>query len=287
MKKSQVFFTRNISADGLMRAYAALGRAAHGRVAVKMHMGEPGNKNYIKPEIVRPLVEKVKGTMVECNVYYGGPRATTAGHLQSARDHGFGFAPIDILDADGDMELPIRGGKHFKNAILGAHYANYDFLISIAHFKGHMAAGFGGTFKNLAIGLASGKHGKKAIHDNGHGMWSCQGAEFFEKIAEYNKAVMDDKGENILYINVLANLSTDCDCDADSPTAEMADIGIMASTDPVALDRASVDAVFNSADAGKRHLVQRIESKNGTYVLEAAERLGLGSQKYDIVDLDR
>lgn len=289
MTKSKVYFTRDISAVGIMRAYNALGRPAHGRVALKMHMGEPGNQNYVRPELVRPLVKQTNATFVETNVFYGGPRAKTDGNLTSAREHGFDFAPIDILDADGEMTLPIKNGKHLKTAVLGAGYANYDFIISVAHFKGHEMAGFGGTFKNLAIGLASGKTGKAAIHMDSpdSGQWSS-GREFFlEKIADYNSAVMNDMGDNIVYINVLNNLSTSCDCAANAPHPEMADIGIMASLDPVALDRASVDAVYNSNDPGKHHLIERIESVNGMHVLDAAERLGLGRQEYELIDLDK
>ena len=286
-KPSMVYFTRDISAGGLMRVYHALGRRATGRVAIKLHMGESGNKNFLDPELLREFVTETKGAFVDCTVYYKGPRDNATGYARVAREHGFGYAPIDILDADGEIALPIRDGRHLKEAIVGANYANYDFLVSVAHFKGHEMAGFGGTFKNLAIGLASGQTGKGAIHGDGRSMWGSTGATFFEKIAEYNRAVIDDRGDKILYINVISRLSVDCDCIENAHVPQMADIGIMASLDPVALDRASVDSVYDSPDPGKRHLIERIESLNGTYLLEVAETMGLGSQNYKLIDLDR
>ena len=285
-KTSTVYFVRDISADGIMKVYHELGRPATGRVAIKLHMGEPGNKNFLAPELVRKLAAETNGTFVDSTVLYAGPRDNEEGSLRAAREHGFGFAPIDILDADGEMKLPIRGGKHFTDAIVGARLANYDFIISVAHFKGHMMAGFGGTFKNLAVGMASGKGGKRAIHSDGHNMWGSTGTQFLEKIAEYNRAIMEDYGDRMVYINVLNNLSIDCDCEEHAHAPQMADIGIMASLDPVALDRASVDAIYNSPDTGKKHLIQRIESLNGTGLLDLAEKMGLGSQKYTLVDLD-
>lgn len=279
----KVYMTKDISAAGMMKVYQALNRPAEGKVAIKLHMGEPGNQNYLRPELVKDLTLTVKGTFVDSNVYYGSPRATTAGHLQTAKDHGYTFAPVDILDAQGEIKLPIKNGKRLQEAIIGSHYRNYDFIISVAHFKGHAMAGFGGTFKNLAIGMAS-VNGKGAIHgEPGGGAWSTRGDAFFEKIAEYTKAVVDDKGNKILYINVLNNLSVDCDCSASAAHPEMKDIGILASIDPVALDRASVDLVYAAPENERRHLVERIESRNGTYLLTYAEQLGIGSQKYELV----
>ena len=282
----KVYMTKDISASGMMKAYQALGRPAKGKVAIKLHMGEPGNRNYLRPELVKALTEEVKGSFVDSNVYYGSPRANTAGHLQAAKDHGYTFAPVDILDSEGEVRLPIKGGKRLQEAILGSHYKNYDFIISVAHFKGHAMAGFGGTFKNLAIGVAS-VNGKGAIHgEPGGGKWSTSGDAFFEKIVEYTKAVMDDKGENIVYINVLNNLSVDCDCSSSAAHPEMKDIGILASLDPVALDKASVDLIYAAPENERRHLVERIESRNGTYMLKYAEQMGLGSQKYQLVKID-
>ena len=276
-----VFMTGDISPKGLKAVYESLGRAASGKVAIKLHMGEPGNTNYLSPKLIRDLTLSVKGSFVDSNTYYGGSRAKTAAHLQVAKDHGFTYAPVDILDADGEIRLPIKGGKRLKEAIIGSHYKNYDFIISIAHFKGHAMAGFGGTFKNLTVGMASAK-GKGVIH----GGWSATNEEFLEHVAEYTKAVMDDKGSKILYINVLNKLSVDCDCDAGAAHPEMGDIGILASLDPVALDRASVDLIYAAPAKERRHLVERIESKKGKYLLDYAESLGLGNQKYKLVKLD-
>lgn len=282
-----VYMTKDISSAGVMSVYNALGRQAQGKAAIKIHMGEPGNTNYISPELVRGLAAAVKGTFVDSNTAYGGRRANTAAHLEAARQHGFtGVAPVDILDADGEITLPIKGGKHLKEAVMGSRYKNYDFIISVAHFKGHSMAGFGGTFKNLAIGIASAR-GKLIVHSgSGGGGFSSQTTPFLERIAEYTKAVMDDKGGKIVYINVLNNLSVDCDCDSTAAHPEMADIGVLASLDPVALDKASIDLIYAAPAGERRHLVERIESRNGAYLLEYAEQLGLGSRAYRLVRLD-
>lgn len=283
-----VYMTEDISAAGVMSVYGALGRPAEGKVAIKIHMGEPGNQNYLSPELVRGLATAVKGTFVDSNTAYGGRRANTAAHLEAAREHGFtAAAPVDILDADGEITLPIKGGKHLKQAVMGSHYRNYGFIISVSHFKGHSMAGFGGTFKNLAIGIAS-MRGKMIVHSGSDGGgWSSQTIPFLERIAEYTKAVMDDMGDRIIYINVLNNLSVDCDCSSAAAHPEMADIGILASLDPVALDKASLDLIYAAPAGERRHLVERIESRNGAYLLEYAERLGLGSRAYRLVKLDR
>lgn len=280
---SKVFMTTNITSEGLMKVYNSLNRPAKGKVAIKIHMGEPGNKNYISPNLIRDITLQVNGTFVDANVYYGGPRSTVAGHLQAAKDHGFTYAPVDILDAEGEVLIPIKNGTRLKEAVLGSHYTNYNFIISIAHFKGHSMAGFGGTFKNLAIGMATPK-GKGIIHRNqGGGAWSSSGEVFLEKVAEYTKAVADDKKDNIVYINVLNNLSVDCDCAANAAHPLMNDIGILASLDPVALDKASVDLIYKAPREESRHLISRIESRKGTHLLDYAEKLGMGSQKYELV----
>jgi uncharacterized Fe-S center protein len=282
---SKVYFTGDISGTGLLAVYRALNTQVSGKVAIKLHMGEPGNTNYLRPDIVRPLADAVKASLVDSNTYYGGARGTTSGHLQAAKDHGFTFASIDILDSEGEVLVPIRNGKHQKEAILGKHIMDYDWIISVAHFKGHSQAGFGGTFKNLAIGIASPK-GKASIHGRtGGSAWSESGEPFFEKIVEYNQALMNAKPGKLLYINVLNNLSTSCDCDARAPKALMGDIGILASTDPVALEKASVDLIYGSSEEGKRHLIERIESRGGLHQIIYAERVGLGSQKYDLIKL--
>ena len=282
-----VFMTADISPEGLMNVYSALNRTMGGNVAIKVHMGEYGNTNYLSPDLIRELVLSVNGTFVDCNTAYGGQRANTAMHLQIAKDHGFTYAPVDILDADGAIELPVTGGTRLSTALIGSRYANYDSVISIAHFKGHAMAGFGGTFKNLGVGLASAE-GKHIVHGNGQGggLFSASTDQFLEQVAEVAKAVIDDKEENIVYINVLNNLSVDCDCDGNAAHPEIDDIGILASLDPVAIDRASVDLIYAAPADQNRHLVERIESRNGTHLLDYAEMLGIGSQNYTLVPLD-
>ncbi|MDR2478429.1 MAG: DUF362 domain-containing protein [Treponema sp.] len=282
---SKVYFTGNVSGNGLLAVYRALGVPVSGKVAIKLHMGEPGNKNFLKPELLRSLTEAVGGTFVDSNVFYGGSRITTAGHLQAARDHGFTYAPVDILDSEGDVMLPVKEGKHLTHAIVGAHILDYDWIISVAHFKGHLLAGYGGTFKNLAVGAAS-PAGKSAIHSAAPGAPPFDdGERFFEKIIEYNRALMDAKPGKILYINVLNNLSTDCDCIMNALDPVMADIGIMASLDPVALEKASLDQIYASRDEGRKHLIERIESRDGAYQIIYAEKMGLGSQKYELIKI--
>jgi uncharacterized Fe-S center protein len=282
---SKVYFTSDISGKGLLAAYKALGVPVSGKVVIKLHMGEPGNENYLRPELLRELVSEVKGSFADSNTYYGGSRTKTDGHLQAAKDHGFTYAPVDILDADGAVKLPIKNGKHLKEAILGSHIMNYDWIISVAHFKGHSMAGFGGTFKNLAIGIAT-PEGKGAIHDNpGGGRFSTNGEPFFEKIIEYNMALMNAKPGKMLYINVLNNLSTSCDCDARAPKSDMPDIGILASLDPVALEKASLDLIYARPAEERKALVERIESRNGTHQVIYGEKMGLGRQVYELVRL--
>ncbi len=281
---SQVFMTTDISPDGLKAVYQALNRPMGGRVAIKVHMGELGNTNYLSPDLLKDLVLSVNGTFIDSNTYYEGSRSSTVAHFQTAYDHGFmEYAPVDVLDADGAITLPIEGGTYLSEAIIGSHYRNYDSIISIAHFKGHDMAGFGGTFKNLAVGMAT-PNGKKAIHlgAGADEQWSTQ--DFLINITDYTKAVMDDMGNNIVYINVLNNISVDCDCFSNAAKPEMADIGILASLDPVALDKASVDLIYAAPDG--QEVVERIESRNGMLLLDYAEQSGLGSQKYVMVRLD-
>jgi uncharacterized Fe-S center protein len=282
---SKVYFTTNISGKGVLDVYRALGVPVSGKVVIKLHMGEPGNENYLRPELVRDLATAVRGSFADSNTAYGGRRGSTESHLQAAKEHGFTFAPVDILDADGEVKLPIRNGKHLKEAILGSHIMNYDWIISVAHFKGHSMAGFGGTFKNLAVGIAS-PAGKRAIHsDSGGAMFSTSGEPFHEKVIEYNKALMDAKSGKMLYINILNNLSTDCDCSARAPKSTMADIGILASLDPVALEKASLDLIYARPANERKALVDRIESRGGIHQVIYAEKMGLGSQTYELVKL--
>lgn len=281
-----VYYTKDVTPDNLLAIYQALQRPAHGKVAIKLHMGEPNNHHFLSPELLRPLVCSVHGTFVDCNTYYGGARDTTEGHLQVANQHGFSYAPVDILDSDGDMMLPVPNGKHIQEAIVGSHYANYDFLVSLAHFKGHNMAGFGGTFKNLAVGLAS-RTGKAILHADNRNQrpWACPTDVFLEKIAEYTLAIVENRQENILFINVLNNLSDTCDCEPRARPPLLADLGILASLDPVALDRASVDLVLQAPTEQNQALVRRIKSRQGLHLLDYAGQIGLGQQNYRLVTL--
>ena len=282
---SRVYFTADISSRGLLAVYKALGVPVSGKVAIKLHMGEPGNQNYLRPELLRDLVENVKGSFVDSNTAYGGRRGTTQSHLQAAKEHGFTYAPVDILDSDGEVKLPIKNGKHLTEAIMGSHIMNYGWIISVAHFKGHSIAGYGGTFKNLAIGIAS-PAGKRAIHSNtGGAMFSSTGDPFFEKVIEYNMALMAAKPGKVLYINVLNNLSTNCDCDSRAPEPCMPDIGILSSLDPVALEKASLDLIYSRPASERKALTGRIESRNGAYQVIYGEKMGLGSQAYELIKL--
>ncbi len=287
----EVYFTREISPEALIRIYEALGREATGKVAVKLSTGEPGGNNYLKPELIGDLVHRVNGTIVECNTAYGGGRAATADHLKAAEDHGFtAIAEVDIMDADGDTALPVVGGRHLKEDFVGSHFLDYDFTVVLSHFKGHAMGGFGGAVKNISIGIAS-SEGKAWIHTAGKtktDAWNNlpEQDDFLESMAEAAKAITDHCGDKILYINVMNNLSVDCDCDADPEAPQMGDIGILASLDPVAVDKACVDLVYASPDEGRSHLIERMESRHGIHTLEHAESLGVGSQTYRLVDMD-
>ncbi len=306
-KEAVVYFTKDITSDGLLEIYKKLGKELGGNIAIKLHFGESGNPNKLNPALLKGLIDDTDATLIDANTAYGGSRGATAKHLQTAKDHGFmEYAEVKIIDADGEVILPVRGGRRLTEAVLGKGYNDYDSIISVAHFKGHSMAGFGGTLKNLAVGMASGKTGKKRIHARENSVISTENIisteeaiasmnellktpalsnEFLEKVVEYNKAIMDDKGDSMLYINVLNNLSVDCDCygrSAAHPT--MADIGILASTDPVALEQASLDMIYKAPD--NMHLVERIESRRGAYVVDYAEAIGLGSKEYKLVSID-
>lgn len=287
--ESKVYMFTNINSDNLVKIYEALGREAKGKVAVKLSTGEPGGHNFLNPKLIKALVQNVNGTIVECNTAYGGGRATTADHLQAAKDHGFtAIAPVDIMDAEGETTLPLKNGKHLKHDIIGSHFLQYDFTIILSHFKGHAMGGFGGAVKNMSIGIAS-ANGKRYIHSAGTSTtdWgNPQQDDFLESMAEAAKAVADHCGDNILYISVANNLSVDCDCDSSPEDPKMGDIGILASLDPVALDKACTDLVRSSKDHGKIHLIERIDSRNGMHTLEHAEAIGLGKQHYKLIRLD-
>ena len=286
---SKVYMIREISPESLIKIYRALGREAHGNVAVKLSMGEPGGNNYLKPELIGDLVRLVDGTFIDANTAYGGNRATTELHLKAAEDHGFtAIAPVDILDSEGEIELPIAGGKHLKCDIVGSHFPNYDFVVNLSHFKGHAMGGFGGAIKNMSIGIASSR-GKVYIHSAGESTesWGSPAQDdFLESMAEAAKAIADHCGENIIYISVMNNLSVDCDCDSNPADPEMHDVGILASLDPVALDKACVDQVYASDDHGKIHLIERMESMNGIHTVDYAEQLGMGTTNYELIVIE-
>jgi uncharacterized Fe-S center protein len=289
-ESAEVFMTKNISGPGLLAVYKKLnaGILPSDRVAIKIHMGERGNANYLSPNLLKDLCASLpSAALVDSNVLYGGARGNTAGHLAVAEEHGFTFAAVDILDADGQTALPIPALAPNGRAIVGSHILNYQWLISVAHFKGHAMAGFGGAFKNIAVGIAS-PEGKRAIHSSGPGggTWSADGSQFLQHVIQYAQAIITAKNRKVLYINVLNNLSVDCDCDATAAHPSMPDIGILASADPVALEQASLDQIYARPAQERKHLTERIEKRNGAYQIEYARQLGLGSPRYRLVNID-
>lgn len=294
--QSKVYFTREITPEALVRIYKALGKEAKGRVAVKISTGEAGGHNYLKPELIRNLVDEVGGTIVECNTAYAGSRNTSAAHWKTIRQHGFDkIAKVDIMDKHGDMRIPVKDTTHIKYDIVGASLANYDFMVNLAHFKGHAMGGFGGVLKNQSIGVAS-SAGKTYIHTAGKvqspdELWNNLPAQdyFLESMAAAAQAVADYFKGNILYINVMNNLSVDCDCDSSPDEPKLKDMGIMASLDPVALDKACLDMVFNHKSTegdDAKPLIERINRQHGTHIVDYAEKIGLGSTAYVVVDID-
>ena len=284
-----VYMTTEITPESLVAIYDALGFTPEGKVAVKMSTGESARTNYLRPELIGDLIKKVNGTIVECNTAYGGSRATTAAHWEAVKERGFDkIADVDLMDEDGSMSIPIAKGKVITEDFVGAHLANYNTLISLAHFKGHAMGGFGGAIKNLSIGVAS-SEGKVWIHSGGtRKTGSIMGEQdpFLESMAEASSGVSDYFGDKIIYINVMNRLSVDCDCDGNPHEPEMGDIGILASYDPVALDQACVDLVYAERDNGAQALINRIESRNGIHTLEHAAEIGYGSREYKLVSID-
>mgnify|MGYP002623827743 CR=1 FL=1 len=287
---STVYFTKDISPAGMMAIYNYLGRKAEGKVAVKLSTGEAGNTHYLSPELIGELVRHVNGTIVECNTAYGGSRSRTALHRQVAEDHGFTkIAAVDIMDEEGEISLPVVGGKHLKEDVVGSHFADYDFMLVLSHFKGHAMGGFGGALKNISIGIASSR-GKVIIHTAGTkdsgSIWYDKQDDFLESMAEAAKAVSDSLGggKRIMYISVMNHLSVDCDCDGNPSAPDMHDIGILGSLDPVALDQACVDLVYKAPDG--KSLINRMESRHGIHTVEHAAEIGLGSRDYDLVSID-
>lgn len=295
--QSKVYFSKEITPESLVKIYKALGKEPKGKVAVKISTGEPGGHNFLSPALISDLVKDLNGTIVECNTAYKGKRYTAEESLQAARDHGFcDIAEVDILDSTGSDTIPVRDKKHLKYNLIGKNLKNYDFIVNLAHFKGHAMGGFGGVLKNQSIGISS-REGKAYIHSAGvtadsEVIWDniAPQDDFLESMAAAAQSVADMYGDNIVYINVLNNLSVDCDCNSNPADPKMKDIGIMASLDPVALDQASVDMVFNmkpSAGNDNAPLIERIQSRHGTHTIDYAEEIGLGSKKYEIVDIDK
>lgn len=287
--KAKVFYTKNIDKNSLVKIYDALNTELKGNVAIKISTGEPGGHNFLDPMLIKDLVQKLNGTIVECNTAYQGKRYNSEDHWQAIKDHGFmDIAKCDIMDEEGEMELEIPNGKRIKKNYVGSHMKNYDSMLILSHFKGHAMGGFGGALKNMSIGIAS-SHGKAYIHGAGdvNHLWDGEHDLFLESMADADASVIKYFGkDNLAYINVANNLSVDCDCDNDPSDPEMNDIGIFASLDPVALDQACYDAVKNSNDPGKTSLIERMDSRNAIHTVEAASDLGLGVREYEIFDID-
>lgn len=294
MQKATVYFTKEINSQSLLRIYQALGKPLKGLVGVKISTGEPGGHNFLQPRLIGALVRRLDGTIIECCTAYGGRRQDPREHWKTIQEHGFyDLAPCDIMDEFGEIELPVTNGFHLTRDIVGAHFAEYDSVLVLSHFKGHAMGGFGGALKNISIGIAS-THGKANIHTAGY---TTEASELFDHLPEQDaflesmadacKAVIDYKGKkNMLYINVANRLSVDCDCDSNPAEPEMGDLGIFASEDPVALDQACYDAVVHSDDPGKVALIARMDSLHGIHTVEAAAQHGLGTRQYKLITLD-
>ncbi len=287
MARAKVYFTREITPEAMIRLYETLGRKLGERVAVKLHSGEVGNQNFLRPDFMKPMVDYVHGTIVECNTAYEGKRNTTEAHWETMKLHGWtDIAKVDILDEDGEEELPVRGGKRIPVNYVGSHMKDYDSMLVLSHFKGHPMGGFGGALKNISIGLAS-SHGKAYIHGAGkpEEIWSADHDSFLESMADAAKTIVEAYEGKIAFINVMKNMSVDCDCCAVAEDPAMKDIGILASLDPVALDQACLDLVYAADDPGKPHLLERIESRNGVHTVEAAAEIGVGTRDYELIEL--
>ena len=286
---AKVFFSREITPEKVVQLYELAGRKLTGNVAVKVHSGEKGNQNFLRPEFWKPVIEHVGGTVVECNTAYDGERDTTDKHLRLLDAHGWSrYFPVDLLDAQGpDLVLPIPDGKVLKENHVGKDLKNYDSMLVLSHFKGHPMGGLGGALKQLSIGVAS-SYGKALIHGAGDPaeIWTADHDSFLEAMADAAGSVVKFFGGNIIYVNVMKNMSVDCDCCAVAEDPCMADIGILVSTDPIAIDQACLDLVYASKDPGRDHLLERIESRNGVHTVEAAAALGYGSRAYTLVEVD-
>ena len=287
MEKSKVYFIKEVTPENVVRAYDALGITLGGNVAVKLHSGEPGNQNFLRPDFMKSAVNHVNGTIVECNTAYDGGRDTTERHKETMQLHGWiEIADVDIMDAEGQVELPVAGGKQLETNYVGKNLLDYDSMLVLSHFKGHPMGGYGGALKNISIGIAS-SYGKRYIHgvrdiDN---FWHSDHDSFLECMADAAKSVVDHFGGRMAFVNIMKNMSVDCDCCAVAEDPKIGDIGILASLDPVAIDQACIDLVYSSDDPGKSDLIERIESRNGIHTIEAAAEIGVGSREYELIEL--
>ena len=292
---SKVYYTKEITSDSLIKIYEALGVELKGKIGVKVSTGEAGSKGYLKADLIGPFVKKLNGTILECNTAYPGKRNTYEDHIEVAREHGFlSFADVDIMDKDSEFKIPVKAGKHLDYDIIGENFKNYDSIVNLAHGKGHAMGGFGANLKNQSIGIAS-RNGKAYIHSCGQTSdpdlcWQVdyKQTDFIESMAEAAKAVSDylkDNNKQIVYITVMNNISVDCDCDANQGDPVMKDLGIIASLDPVANDQAFIDMIWNSTDPGHTKMIERVDRQEGRHITEYAESLGLGSTKYELIEI--
>jgi uncharacterized Fe-S center protein len=285
---AKVFFSREITPEKVVEMYDLAGKSLEGKVAIKLHSGEEGNQNFLKPEFWKPVIEHVKGTVVECNTAYEGSRNTTEKHLQTLEKHGWNkYFDVDLMDGEGpDLELAIPKGKVIRKNFVGKHLADYDSMLVLSHFKGHPMGGYGGALKQLSIGVAS-SFGKAYIHGAGEPekIWTADHDSFLEAMADAAMSVVDYFKGNLVYVNVMKNMSVDCDCCAEAEDPCMKDIGILVSLDPIAIDQACLDLVYASDDPGRDHLLERIESRNGVHTIEAAAALGYGEREYELTEI--
>lgn len=288
----KVYFTKDITSENLVKLYNILNKELKGKVAVKVHSGEEGNQNYLRPEFLKDIIERVNGTVVECNTAYLGARNTTEKHEKLIENHGWNMYKFDLLDRDGSLKLDILNGVTIKENYVGKNLANYDSMLVVSHFKGHPMGRYGGSLKQLSIGCAS-SEGKVYIHSAGKTMdqntlWDnvAEQDKFLESMADAASSVVNLFKGNIVYINIMCNMSVDCDCCAVVEDPCLKDIGVLISTDPVAIDRCAIDLVINSNDSGKEHFLERVNSRHGVYTIECAEKLNIGSTMYELVDID-
>ncbi len=287
--KATVYFSRTITPEKVLQLYKMAGKTLPGNVAIKVHSGEKGNQNFLRPDFWKPVVDAVGGTIVECNTAYEGQRDTTEKHRRLLSDHGWNrYFPVDLLDAEGpDLELPIPKGKVIRKNYVGKDIVHYDSMLVLSHFKGHPMGGYGGALKQLSIGVAS-SYGKAYIHGAGDPkqLWTADHDAFLESMADAASSVVEYFQGNLVYVNVMKNMSVDCDCCAVAEDPCIADIGILVSTDPIAIDQACIDLVYACSDPGKPHLLERIESRNGVHTIEAAAALGFGTREYELIEVE-